>query len=174
MVIAADDAGTIAVLDTQEDVGLYCEALDTRGARESALHSALQATLPSLVRQNAKTAAPREVRKHAGWQLLGRTLFRNTSLDACHTDAYPHCASEIHTVLFWQEPVRVLPKRQSREVAAAMMEQQAQGPSARKPAAAPAAAFAPFAMEAQAIKSFSTRFQAATEVLHLTTQTATW
>lgn len=63
VVVSADAAGAIAVLDMQEDVEQYCASLDTRGIRECALNAALQATLPSLARRNAAAkAAARGVR----------------------------------------------------------------------------------------------------------------
>lgn len=60
--VATDNSGAVAVLDMQEDLAAYCDSLDTRGVRESALHAALQATLPSLTRRSAAAkAVAREV-----------------------------------------------------------------------------------------------------------------
>lgn len=85
VVVAADDGGAVAVLDTREAVEAYCGALDKRGIREHALHRALQPALSSLPRQST-TASKAEVRAAdlaaPGWSVCAHP----TPQDLVHCD----------------------------------------------------------------------------------------
>eukprot|EP00892_Ulva_mutabilis_P004669 jgi/Ulvmu1/2574/UM014_0025.1 len=125
VVVAADDGGALAILDTREAVEAYCAGLDTRGVREHGLNAALQAVLPTLPREAA--AAGKAERQE----------------------------------VVAQEGVRVLPRRQARDDAAAQVERLA-NKGRDKPALAPVP---PYEMELAALDSIDSGVRAAVEVL---------